>query len=199
MKKWLVSSIIGSLFLPIIIMFFFLTICSGEGATNNGGGTVVHMKPSLTQAEFIETLVPAAKQTEKEYGIFTSVTLGQAILESGWGESGLALGANNLFGIKAYNWSGATIQMKTQEEVNGGMIWTMAQWRAYNTWNDSIIDHGKFLKENSRYSEAGVFKAKNYKEQVEALKRAGYATDSSYVSLVCGVIECYNLNQYDSI
>lgn len=196
MKKWLVSTVLLTTVLPIVVVFFLLITCSG-GSSGSTNGSVTPVAPTQTEGEFIAAIAPAAKQTQQEYGVFASVTIGQAILESGWGKSGLTAKANALFGIKAANWSGPTVQMKTQEEVNGGMIWVPATWRAYNSWEESVLDHAKFLKENSRYAQAGVFEAKNYKEQVEAIKRAGYATESDYVSLVCRVIESYNLNQYD--
>lgn len=63
----------------------------------------------------------------------------------------------------------------------------------------SILDHGKFLKENIRYEQAGVFNAKNYKEQAEALLRAGYATDPNYSNKLCSMIESYSLDQYDNV
>ena len=55
----------------------------------------------------------------KEYGILPSITIAQAILESGWGKSQLALHHNNLFGIKAdYRWSGAIATMVTKENYS---------------------------------------------------------------------------------
>ena len=43
----------------------------------------------------------------KKTGVLASVTIAQAILESGWGQSELSLKANNLFGMKT-NLSGNT-------------------------------------------------------------------------------------------
>ena len=53
--------------------------------------------------EFIESIEQQAYENYKKYGILPSITIGQAILESGWGKSQLALDHNNLFGIKADN------------------------------------------------------------------------------------------------
>lgn len=89
--------------------------------------------------------------------------------------------------------------MNTQEFVNGQYITVVARWRVYDRWEDSILDHGKFLKENIRYEQAGVFNAKNYKEQAEALLRAGYATDPNYSNKLCSMIESYSLDQYDNV
>lgn len=150
------------------------------------------------QREFILKLIPVAQENYQKYGIFPSVTIAQAIHESSWGKSELSIQANNLFGVKAdSNWNGQTIDMLTKEHIRGTDITVMAKWRKYDSIEDSIRDHGKFLKENSRYEQAGVFKAKDYKEQAFAIRLAGYATDPIYASLICNMIESYTLNIYD--
>lgn len=87
--------------------------------------------------------------------------------------------------------------MPTQEYVNGEAVTTISKWRVYDRFEDSVRDHGKFLKENQRYEDAGVFNAENYIEQVQAIKLAGYATDPEYANLICNTIEAYSLNRYD--
>lgn len=87
--------------------------------------------------------------------------------------------------------------MLTTEYVSGNSMVVSALWRAYKTKYDSIIDHGKFLNENSIYVQAGVFSAANYKDQITAIWKAGYATAPDYVNKVCNIIETYNLNIYD--
>lgn len=150
------------------------------------------------QQEFISKLLPIAEENYNEFGVFPSVTIAQAIHESGWGESGLSVQANNLFGIKAdASWSGDILELTTQEYVNGEPVTTMAKWRSYDKFEDSVRDHGKFLRENQRYEDAGVFNAENYIEQVQAIKLAGYATDPEYANLICNTIETYTLNKYD--
>ena len=152
------------------------------------------------EQKFIMKVRQGAMEGQKEFGVFASVTIAQAILESGWGESQLSVKANNLFGVKAdSSWTGPTIDMLTQEEVNGGKVTVTAKWRVYDSWGDSIYDHGKFLKENSRYTEAGVFNATNCYDQIRAIHRAGYATDSSYTDLVTGIIDSYKLYLYDEM
>ena len=87
--------------------------------------------------------------------------------------------------------------METKEHVNGQVITITARFRAYNSWEESIKDHGKFLKENPRYTKAGMFKAKDYIGQAYALKDAGYATDENYPILLISLIQQYGLYQYD--
>ena len=55
---------------------------------------------------------------------------------------------------------------------------TIANFRKYDNIEDSIEDHGRFLYENSRYAESGLFSGKNYKEQAQALENAGVHTET---------------------
>ncbi|MEU7869936.1 glucosaminidase domain-containing protein [Dactylosporangium sp. NPDC049140] len=54
----------------------------------------------MGQDEFIAAAVPGAQQSRREHGVPVSVTLAQAILESGWGTSALSTVDKNFFGIK---------------------------------------------------------------------------------------------------
>ena len=179
-------SLIGSIFIGFISIFI--------GENSNIDFTV----PNEEQRAFILKLVPIAQDNYNDYGIFPSVTIAQAIHESAWGKSDISVKANNLFGVKAdSSWKGQTIDMLTQEHINGSNITVMAKWRKYDSFEYSVKDHGKFLKENPRYEQSGVFKAKDYKEQAYAIRMAGYATDPQYASLICNIIESYSLNIYD--
>jgi flagellum-specific peptidoglycan hydrolase FlgJ len=46
----------------------------------------------------------------------------------------------------------------------------------------------KFLKENARYRNAGVFDAKSPEEQIKAIKKAGYATSPTYAEFVTSIM-----------
>lgn len=134
-------------------------------------------------------------QTRK---IFPSVTYAQYVQESGWAGSELSEKYNNCFGIKAdSSWSGETVDLPTQEYVNGEWITVTATWRVYSDANESVKDHVKFLEENPRYAENGVFSANTYQEQCQALQSAGYATDPNYADTLIRIIEEYRLYSYD--
>ncbi|MEG2017087.1 MAG: glycoside hydrolase family 73 protein [Clostridium sp.] len=178
------------------LLFLISILTSNKGYISNEASE--QQLEYKRQQEFISKLVPIAEANYNEFGVFPSVTIAQAIHESGWGESGLSVQANNLFGIKAdTSWSGDILELPTQEYVNGEPVTTMAKWRSYDKFEDSVRDHGKFLRENQRYEDAGVFNAENYIEQVQAIKLAGYATDPEYANLICNTIEAYSLNLYD--
>ena len=151
--------------------------------------------------DFIESISEGATSNYNKYGILPSITMAQAILESGWGNSELAVTHNNLFGIKAdLRWNGAVATIVTNENYNDS---TVANFRKYESINESIEDHGKFLYENSRYAEYGLFDGKDYKAQAQSLEDAGYSTvknengEPIYADKLISLIEKYNLMQYD--
>jgi len=136
-----------------------------------------------SQRDFINRVGQAAMRDNS--GIYPSVTIAQAILESGWGKSLLASQYNNLFGIKSGGWGGRVVYMED------------SYYRAYNSFEESIIDHSIFLRENSRYTNGGVFSARNYAEQAYAIQNSGYASGYNYASLLISIIETYNLTAFD--
>lgn len=161
---------------------------------------VTGQKGTATEVQFISSVLPGALQNYKKYKIYPSVTIAQSILESGWGKSGLTKKANNLFGIKSSSsWKGESINMKTAEYTkSNSKYYINANFRKYPTLADSILDHGKFLNENSRYAKHGVFTAENSSKQAFALQRAGYATSPIYAVQLISLIEKYDLDRYDT-
>lgn len=144
---------------------------------------------------FIEDIKEYAIKDYYNSGILPSLTIAQAILESGWGKSTLATKGKNLFGIKATNWRGEKITLPTAEYINGQWITVQAEFRKYNNYGESIKDHSDLLQIN-RY--ARVRQSKNYIEGAKALKECGYATDPNYSRLLIQIIEENNLHIYDN-
>jgi flagellum-specific peptidoglycan hydrolase FlgJ len=101
----------------------------------------------VSKESFIDQLAPAAQADMREFGILASVTIAQAILESGWGRSAPG---NNLFGIK-----GSGQQQVTLEFINGKWMQIVDGFRVYDSWADSFRDHSLLLAHNPRY--ANVF------------------------------------------
>src|SRR5699024_1071337 len=153
----------------------------------------------LTKDEFIERLLPHAKEIQEGYGVLPSITIGQAILESNWGKSQLSSDYNNLYGIKAYG-NQEKITLNTQEYVNEQWITIDGDFRVYDSWEASMDDHAMLFVNGVDWSPEKyqkVLTATNYKEAAEALQEAGYATDPTYAQKVKSVIETYQLDQYD--
>lgn len=152
----------------------------------------------LTRKDYIALYSDLAVKTTQGSGLFPSVMMAQAIVESNNGNSLLASKYKNHFGIKAgNNWNGKSVNLNTREVINGSNVTIADNFRVYDTVEQSYIDRVKFLKENPRYTTAGVFTAKTPLEQIEALKRAGYATDPNYVSILNDVLEYNNLGMLD--
>lgn len=152
----------------------------------------------MNKEQFIAKIGPLAKKEEQQSGILASLTIAQAILESGWGNSGLTVKGNALFGIKAgSNWSGKVYNAKTQECYDGKNFETItAGFRAYNTWEESIKDHSRLLTSLTRYKK--VVGEKDYKKACREIQAAGYATDPNYANKLIGIIEENNLNQWNA-
>lgn len=149
--------------------------------------------------DFIGQVAVALKG--QKLNILPSVTIAQAILESNWGKSSLAVEANNLFGIKASkDWTGGVYIKTTKEQKPNGNIYTInANFRKYASWNESIKDHDNFFVSTPWRTQnyQKVLTAKNYKDQAQALRECGYATDLNYGSKLIRLIEQHNLQKYD--
>ena len=128
------------------------------------------------QKAFIERVGALAAADMQKSGVLASLTIAQAILESGWGKSGLTVKANALFGIKAgTNWKGRVYSAKTQECYDGVNFTTVtALFRAYDSWEESVADHSALLTGAARYK--AVIGERDYKTACRAIKAAGYAT-----------------------
>ncbi|AZP04943.1 glucosaminidase domain-containing protein [Jeotgalibaca ciconiae] len=151
---------------------------------------------------FLEKIVPYAIENSITSGILPSITIAQGALESAWGLSGLAVNANNLFGIKASDdWKGQVYNVITKEYINGKWIEIVAPFRKYNNWLGSINDHGDFFtstawrKENYKH----VVGEKDYQKAAKALQAAGYATDPDYPAKLISIIQSYGLDKYDRV
>jgi len=154
-----------------------------------------------SKQEFIKGIYQQASNIYDKYGVLPSLTISQAILESGWGKSELSVKAHNLFGIKAdTSWKGQKVKMNTSEYYNKKII---DQFRVYNSNEESIMDYGEFLKNNKRYQQSGVFKATQYLEQAKAIEKSGYSTvendkgEDIYAKLLIEIIQEQNLQLLD--
>ena len=160
---------------------------------------------------FIEKVAPMAQADQKANGILASITLAQAILESGWGRSELAVNANNLFGMKkslsgntwtGSTWDGKSVYSKETKEVYAsGPATVQADFRAYKSWQESVSDHSAYLlgaKKGSAFRYEGLKGCTDYRKAAQIIKDGGYATSPTYVEKLCSIIEEWKLTQYDT-
>ena len=160
---------------------------------------------------FIEKVAPMAQADQKANGILASITLAQAILESGWGRSELAVNANNLFGMKkslsgntwtGSTWDGKSVYSKETKEVYAsGPATVQADFRAYKSWQESVSDHSAYLlgaKKGNSLRYEGLKGCADYRKAAQIIKDGGYATSPTYVEKLCSIIEEWKLTQYDT-
>jgi hypothetical protein len=151
---------------------------------------------------FINKVKDKAVTDMKSHGVLASLTIAQAILESGWGSSNLATTANNLFGIKRNGYDNY-VTVTTTEEIDGEIVEVVAEFRKYNSWDESIADHTLYL--TTRELSEGVLRYGNllwktdYKEVCKLILEDGYSTYSTYTQLLVDLIERYKLYEYDNI
>ncbi len=139
--------------------------------------------------EYIHKYKDIAIKEMHTYKIPASITLAQAILESGSGEGKLARRANNHFGIKCHGWGGKSIRMN--DDIKHECF------RKYKNPEASFKDHSKFLRKGERYAFLFKYPINDYRSWAYGLKRAGYATNPMYPELLINLIKRYKLYQYD--
>lgn len=163
---------------------------------------------NLSHDEFIDFV---GKIARKDWSgrklVIPSVVIAQAIKESGFGTSELAVNANALFGIKLNGWKGRSYVKNATEQNPDGSYRTDpgALWRAYDSWEESVIDHNTYILERKIGNQTepnwkNVIGCKDYTFAVQYLQNAQfpYATSKSYAeSLLHDYIEKYDLVRYD--
>lgn len=140
--------------------------------------------------EYIAIYSDIAQDEMIQYGVPASITLAQGILESSSGRGRLAVKANNHFGIKCHDWTGAKIYHDDDEKDEC--------FRKYKNSKYSFQDHSVFLSSRKRYHKLFMLEKDDYKGWSKGLKAAGYATDRKYPQKLISIIERYQLYRFDS-
>ena len=148
--------------------------------------------------DFIQSIADCVKEYAPKYGIMVhSPIIAQAILESNWGKSKLAL-YHNYFGLKCGSkWAGKSVNMKTMEEYTVGVKTRIRDnFRAYDSRKEGVKGYFEFIN-TKRYSNLkGITDPFKY---LETIKKNGYATSSTYVQSLSRIIKDNNLTVYDSV
>lgn len=157
---------------------------------------------SASQNSFLTAAIPQAQAAAYKYGVYPSVMLAQAIIESGWGQSTLSKAPNNnLFGIKG-SYNGQSVTMSTTEyNSNGQTYQTNAQFRKYPNYQASFEDNGALLRNGisgnpQYYINTWLENANTYQNATAGLQNR-YATAPNYAAQLNSVIAAYGLNKYD--
>ncbi|WP_270642446.1 LysM peptidoglycan-binding domain-containing protein [Limosilactobacillus mucosae] len=173
-----------------------LAAANTDTASNQVNLSSLYFSSNAKSQNFIESVAQGAINGWTKYGVLPSVTVAQAILESGWGQSALSTQAHNLFGIKG-SYNGQYVTMQTREVYNDQSYYIYDNFRKYANNSESVEDHGNFLYSNSRY--ANLLGDQSYASVARKLQADGYATDPSYASSLIKLVEMYNLTQLDNI
>ena len=134
---------------------------------------------NLTEAQVVAKVGALFTSDQKKSGILASVSMAQFILESGYGKSELALGANNCFGMKkslsgntwgGSTWDGVSVYTKKTQEQNAdgsyatsltyveklcGIIerWNLTKWDVKNSGSsDAVV---KYYRVRKAWKDAG--------------------------------------------
>lgn len=156
-----------------------------KSANKLSGGNYI----SYNTISYINRFKTIAITEMDKFGIPASITLAQALLESGTGNSDLAKYANNHFGIKCtIDWSGKGYYKDDDHKDDC--------FRVYNNPEESFKDHSEFLK-RKRYAFLFELDKDDYEGWAKGLKQAGYATNPKYPDLLIGIIDKYDLHKFD--
>jgi peptidoglycan hydrolase FlgJ len=164
---------------------------TASGGSAAGGGSAAR--------EFADQMWPYAADASKATGIPAHFMLGQAALESAWGQRQVRAAdgtpSYNLFNIKAgRGWTGPTVSATTTEYVNGTAVKSTEKFRAYGSYAESFSDYAKLLQSNPRYAEV-LQNAGDAAGFAKSLQAAGYATDPQYAQKLARVINSNVLRQ----
>lgn len=158
--------------------------------------------PIVAKDQFLDFASDLAVETKNNTGMSAALQTAQAILETGWGQSVpvdkyTGQLSNNLFGVKGTA-SAGSVTSNTWEEYNGVSFRVDAEFRAYNDVRESWNDHNELLLTKERYA---PFRAVMFDstEGAWALRRCGYATDSSYAIKLIDIINRYDLKELDKV
>ena len=161
-----------------------------------------HFSQNQTTDQFLKKIADDAQEIGQKEGIYASVMMAQAILESGSGNSLLSSEPNhNLFGIKG-SYKGSSVTFNTLEQDSSGQSYQiLAQFRKYPSYKESLEDYADLIKNGLTgnpdfYKPTWKSETKDYKEATKYLE-GRYATDRQYSQKLNAIIEAYDLTKYD--
>lgn len=152
--------------------------------------------PADHRRAFLVAVAPGALNSAVEHCIPPSVTVGQAVHESGWGRSGLAKRHKNLFGVKAGS-SSESVEMSTTEVANGKSLKSRERFRRYADYRESVAHHDRLLAGDPRYADAREH-WKNWPLFLATVAPT-YASDPKYVARISELVTTYRLDVWDDL
>lgn len=147
---------------------------------------------------FSKQLFDLAEKAGKELGVSPETLLAQAALETSWGNKVVSNAGGrssyNLFNIKADGrWQGPSVAVSTLEYRDGLAVKETANFRAYNSYEESFSDYVAFIKNSTRYQPA--LQASTDQNYVQELSANGYATDPHYAEKIIRIMDSPAIRQ----
>ena len=197
---------ITAVLLSLVLMLPVLAALPLETGAANG--------LSAAQEQFLAQMGDIASRAMQKSRVLASVTIAQAIWESGWGQSSLTKKTNNYFGFTVGStWTGTIYCSKNDsfyssraEAVSilgntkynywasGGDNGVPGFWRVYASMEESVFDHNEQLATSNYYK--GIPGETDYKVVCNILNKY-YCNDGSYATAIISTIEKYDLTKYD--
>ncbi|RLK60080.1 glucosaminidase domain-containing protein [Actinokineospora cianjurensis] len=151
-------------------------------------------------AAYLDRAGPLARAVAVEFGIPASVTAGQSILESSWGQSRLAVTDQNFFGFKCLATGPGPIAVACHDypttECTPDCHQVQALFRVYDSMLSSFRDYGRVLSTSKNYTAALPLKHDPNAYVTEVAKK--YATDPNYAAKVIRIMQENNLYRLDA-
>lgn len=163
----------------------------------------------MTREEYIKWVAPRIVLDSLNWNLLPSFRIAQALFEPDFGQSELAIKANNLFGVKVNDqWEGAAYNKVSGECYNGKDYEKKASdFQAYDSWDESIYWQGWYLANRCTTRKyhpellhyAQLIGNRDYKDCARVLEEKDYGTAPDYDQRVIDYVEKYGLTKYDSM
>ena len=158
-------------------------------------------EPAAVGEAFVQWAASYARETKATDGVPAAVTIAQAILESGWGRSGLTEDGNSYFGMKCFDSPGSNASgcrpYATQECVGPSCYATDASFRVYDSPLASFSDHAHSIASLPRYQAAFAYSS-DPDRFAGSIADAGYATSPTYAQDLIMLMHEYDLYRFDA-
>lgn len=148
------------------------------------------------RGRFLRRVAPGALRHGRAWEVLPSVAMAQAVLESGWGRSGLSTRHKNLFGIKA-GASSKAVALPTREHQDGALRPTTRRFRTFESWEASLAYHARLLATDRRYAGARDVWTDPvaYTEAIAST----YASHPDYARSLQSLVRRYGLDRFDAL
>ncbi|MBR7928147.1 glycoside hydrolase family 73 protein [Aerococcaceae bacterium zg-ZUI334] len=184
----------------VILLLGFLFIYQLQRTERNDYESPAVSGDYEVRRKFVDTIAPVAQRLQRQYGIFASVSMSQAMLESEFGQSLLSDKYYNLFGVKTDEHDPDGVDLMTSEYVDNKWIEVKQRFKVYQSWGASMEAHALLLVNGTSWDKdfyAAVKNGTTPEAQAKGLQSAGYATDPGYAQKLIDMMEEWNLKQYD--